>query len=56
MAAAGATIPTPAFTFGAKLQKHIGVACHMVQYYNTIGRDLTAVNMHWNYVMKNFEA
>ena len=26
-AAAGAMIPTPAFVFGAKSQKHLGVAC-----------------------------
>ena len=29
-AAAGATIPTPAFVFGAKSQKRLGVACDLV--------------------------
>ena len=29
-AAAGETIPTPAFVFGAKSQKHLGIACELV--------------------------
>ena len=40
--AAGSTIPTPTFTFGAKYQKRLLVACNLIQYYNTMGRDLTA--------------
>ena len=44
-AAPGATIPTPPFTFRAKSQHHLGVACELVQYYQTVGRDLTAANM-----------
>ena len=43
--AAGSTIPTPAFGFGAKSQKSLGIACELVWYYNTVGRDLTAANM-----------
>ena len=54
-AAAGAMIATPAFVFGAKSQKRLGVACDLVQYYNTVGHDLTAPNMRWNQVGKNFE-
>ena len=54
-AAAGATIPTPPFVFGAKLQHCLTVACDLVCYYNMIGRDLSAGNMHWSNVMKNFE-
>ena len=44
-AAAGSTIPTPAFVFGAKSQKRLGIACELVRYYNTVGRNLTAANM-----------
>ena len=54
-AAVGATIPTPAFANGAKSQKQLGVACDLVRYYDTVGRDLTVPNMHWNQVGKNFE-
>ena len=54
-AAAGATIPTPAFTYGAKSQKRLTVACDLVRYYQTVGRDLTAANIQWNHVMSNFE-
>ena len=54
-AAAGATIPTPPFVFGAKSQHRLTVACKLVCYYNTIGRDLSAGNMRWSNVMKNFE-
>ena len=44
-AAVGSTIPTPAFAFGAKSQKRLGIACELVRHYNTVGRDLTAANM-----------
>ena len=54
-AAAGAMIPTPAFAFRAKSQKQLRVACDLVQYYKTVGCDLTAPNMHWSQVGKNFE-
>ena len=53
-AAAGLTIPTPAFVFGAKSLKRLGIACELVRYYNTVGCDLTAANMRWNNVIKNF--
>ena len=51
----GGRVPTPAFVFGAKSQKRLGIACELVRYYNTVGHDLTAVNMRWNNVVKNFE-
>ena len=54
-AAVGSTIPTPAFDFGAKSQKRLCIACELVQNYNTVGRNLTAANMRWNNVIKNFE-
>ena len=31
----GSTIPTPPFVFGAKSQRHIAVACNLVNYYNS---------------------
>ena len=54
-APAGATIPTPPFVFGAKSQKCIAVACDSVRFYATVGRDLTAANLQWNTIMKNFK-
>ena len=54
-AAAGPTIPTPAFTHGAKSQKRLAVACNLIRYYQTVGRDLIAANIQWNQVMSNFE-
>ena len=54
-AAAGLTIPTPAFVFGAKSLKRLGIACELVRYYNTVGCDLTGANMRWNNIIKNFE-
>ena len=51
----GATIPTPSFVFGAKSHKRLLVACDLVKYYNTTGRDLTVANIRWNQVIKNFE-
>ena len=54
-APAGATIPIPAFTYGAKSQKRLTVACDLIRFYQTVGRDLTAANLQWNQVMSNFE-
>ena len=54
-AAPGATIPTPPFTFGAKSQHRLGVACELVRFYETVGRDPSAGNMRWTHVVKNFE-
>jgi hypothetical protein len=41
--------------FGAKSQKRLIVACELVRYYETVGRPLTAANIQWTSVMKNFE-
>ena len=49
------TIPTPAFVFGAKSQMRLKIACELVRYYEATGRELTAANMKWDSVMKNFE-
>ena len=51
----GSTIPTPPFVFGAKSQRRIAVACDWVNYYRTVGHDLTGANLQWNTVMKNFD-
>ena len=51
----GSTIPAPPFVFGAKSQRRITVACDLVKYYITVGCDLTAANLQWNTVMKNFD-
>ena len=53
--ALGAIIPIPAFTYGAKSQKRLTVACGLVRFYQTVGRDLTAANIQWNQVISNFE-
>ncbi len=53
-AAAGATIPTPSFVFGAKSQQRLTVAAKCVRFYDTVGRALTAGNLQWAPVMKNF--
>ena len=45
----------PAFTYGAKSQKRLTVACDLVRFYKTVGRDLTAANIQWNQVMSNFK-
>ena len=31
------------------------MACDLIRYYETVGRDLTAANIQWNQVMRNFE-
>ena len=40
--------------FGAKSQQRLAVACDLVKYYETVGRPLTAANLQWTPVMKNF--
>ena len=50
----GSTIPQPPFTFGAKSQKRLLAACELVRFYTTIGRPLTAANMQWDPIIKNF--
>jgi hypothetical protein len=53
-APAGATIAQPPFVFGAKAQKRLLAACDMVRYYEMIDRELSAPNMCWEPVIKNF--
>ena len=53
-AAAGATIPTPLFVFGAKSQMRLLAACDLVRYYDTVGREVTPQNIRWDPVIKNF--
>jgi hypothetical protein len=50
----GATIAQPPFMFGAKSQKRLLAACDMVRYYEMIDRELSASNMRWDPVIKNF--
>ena len=45
----------PAFSYGAKSQKRLTVACNLIRFYQTVGRDLTAANIQWNKVMSKFE-
>ena len=53
-AAAGATIPTPPFVFGAKSQQRLIQSTKLLRYYDTVGRTATAANLQWTPVMKNF--
>ena len=53
-AADGSTTPTPPFVFGAKSQKRLIVAAKLINYYETVGRTLTAANIQWTNVVKNF--
>jgi hypothetical protein len=50
----GPTIPTPPFVFGAKSLNRLTAAADVVRYYQTTGRELGAVNMRWDPVIKNF--
>ena len=45
----------PAFMYGAKSQKRLTVACDLIRFYQTVGRDITAANIQWNQVMSNLE-
>jgi hypothetical protein len=42
-------------TFGAKSQLRLSVATNLVKYYSAIGRTLTAGNIQWISVMRNFK-
>jgi hypothetical protein len=53
-AAEGATIPTPPFAFGAKSQQRLIHATKLLRFYDTVGRAVTAANLQWTPVMKNF--
>ena len=43
-----------AVVLGAKSLKRLIVACDLVRFYNMVGRPLTAANVKWTHVMKNF--
>ena len=43
-----------AFNFGAKSHKRLLVACDLVRYYEMVGQNLTATNLQWNPIMRNF--
>ena len=43
------------FVFGAKSHKRLLVATKLVKYYHTVGRTLTANNMQWTHLIRNFE-
>ena len=51
---ANATISTPHFVFGAKSQKRILEACDLVRFYETIERPITATNLIYLPVIRNF--
>ena len=53
-AAAGATIPTPPFVFGAKSQQRLINVAKVIWYYDTIGQNTTTENLRWTPVLKNF--
>jgi hypothetical protein len=53
-AAAGATIATPPFVFGAKSQQRLTHATNLIRYYEAVGRAPTAANLQWTPTMKNF--
>ena len=49
----GSTIPRPPYVFGAKSQARLVVACNLIKYYDTVGRELTLAGLIWQPVMKN---
>ena len=51
----GATIPRPPFVFGAKSQMRVLAACDLIRFYVTIGRNLTAGNIRWDPIIKDFK-
>ena len=53
-AAQGAAIPAPSFTLGAKSQMRLAAARHLVQCYESAGRDTTVKNICWRTVTKSF--
>ncbi len=51
----GGTIPTPAFVFGMRSQNRLLAASNLIKYYETTNRPLTAGNIQWNPIIKNFD-
>lgn len=52
---AGTTMPTPPFQFGMKSQIRLEAAINLVYFYKTIGRDITAQNVVYEPIIKNFK-
>ena len=50
----GSTIARPPFVFGAKSNKRLLEACDLIRFYETIGRPLTAANILYNPIIRNF--
>ena len=53
-AQANATISTPYVVFGVKSQKRMLEACDLVRFYETIKRPITATNLLYRPVIRNF--
>ena len=53
-AQANATISTPPFVFGAKSQKRMLEVCDIVSFYKIIKRPITATNLLYRPVIRNF--
>jgi hypothetical protein len=53
-AAVGSTIARPPYVFGAKSQKRLLETSELVRFYTTIGRPLTAANIRYEPVTKDF--
>lgn len=49
-----ARVPRPSYVLGAKSFKRLKVAAAAVRYYETIGRELTPTNMHYENVLQDF--
>ena len=47
-------IARPSYVLGAKSVKRLKIAASAVRYYMTVGREITAENMHFQNVLKNF--
>jgi hypothetical protein len=53
-ATAGSTIPRPPYVFGAQSQKRLMEAGELIRFYETIGRTLTAANIKFDPIIKDF--
>jgi hypothetical protein len=52
----GATVPTPPFVFGAKSHARLFLATsELLRFYETIGRVVTAANVQWDTIGRNFQ-
>jgi hypothetical protein len=54
-AAPGSTIPTQPYVFSAKSQQRLLAVSNIVRYYQDTGRNLTAANIRYNPVVRNFQ-